>query len=487
MKVRMLFAAFAICVLMLSSAFAQEEYVMLEPLNPATFVSGTYATYDERFYRNPQALSDIGDPFILKEDGAYYCYATGGPSGFNRWKTDRLACWDAAEKLRVFKNSTWTTGNYWAPEVHRYQGKYVLLYSAQMGDAYDLRLGIAFADTPDGPFVDPLGKPLLDAGYCTIDAHLFVDDDGTPYLFYVRDNYDNPIGGHKVSQTYGVQLSEDLLSFVGEPVLLTTPENDWELKSGYYIWNEGVFVLKNEGRYYLYFSANFTSTHDYCVGVAVASSPLGPYVKPDENPLLAPACSLETGEVIVSGPGHNAFFKVGEELFTSYHVNTSNANPTMDRTLCIDRAGFHADGTAYINGVSLTNQLLPLADIGLVNAAQTAALTGDDDPELLRDGDYGISEASAGYLWHGRQAVLSWDDAVTSDMLMIYPQRGSTGTGRVIFDEKYCMEINLSAIGTEPGAAVILCYAPMTLSSVRVEWDQKTALGEIIVLASPTE
>ncbi len=292
---------------------------------------------------------------------------------------------------------------------------------------------------------------------------------------------------HQVSQTYGVQLSEDLLSLVGEPVLLTTPENDWELKSGHYIWNEGVYVLKHEGRYYLYFSANFTSTHDYCVGVAVSDAPLGPYVKPEENPLLAPAVSLKTGSVIVSGPGHNAFFTVGDELFTSYHVNTSNENPTMNRTLCIDRAGFHADGTAFINGVSLKHQLLPLADIGLMNAVRQAAIESDGDTELLRDGDYCVSEASARYLWRGTRAAMTWDSAVLADMLMIYPQRGSTGTGRVILNEQYAMDIDLADIGTQPGAAVILCFEPMEVASCRVIWDQETAVGEIMVLAHPTK
>lgn len=458
---------------------AQEEYTMLETLHQAT--------YHDRFYMNPQALSSIGDPFILKEVDTYYCYATGGSSGFYMWQTDDLSNWGSAKRTHVFEGSSWATKNYWAPEVHKYKDKYVLMYSAQWENDYKLRLGIAFADSPEGPFVDPLDKPLLRKSYCAIDAHLFVDDDGTPYLFYVRDNYDNFIGKNQVSQTYGVQLSEDLLSIVGEPVLLTTPENDWELKSGKYIWNEGVYVLKNNGKYYLYFSANYTSTHDYCVGVAVSDNVLGPYVKPVENPLLAPTTSLVNGNVIVSGPGHNAFFTVGDELFTSYHVNTSNENPMMNRTLCIDRAGFHEDGTAYINGVSLKKQLLSLEDIGLVNATKMATIISDDDAELLRDGDYCISEASVNYLWHGTQATLTWENAITSDMLMIYPQRGMKETGKVIINEQYYVDINLASIGSQPGAAVILSYKPMEITSCRVTWDQETALGEIIVLAHPTE
>lgn len=448
---------------------------MLKTLRPAAF--------NNRFYQNPLPLAGIGDPCILKEGDVYYCYATSGAAGFYVWKTDDLSAWTKGRRVHAFQGTSWATKNYWAPEVHRYNGKYVMVYSAQYGKDYALRLGIAFADSPEGPFEDPLGRPWLKTPYCAIDAHLFIDEDGTPYLFYVRDNYDNYIGDHQVSQTYGVRLSEDLLTPIGEPVLLTTPENDWELKSGHYIWNEGVYVLKNNGQYHLFFSANYTSTHHYCVGVAVSDSPLGPYAKPAANPLLAPAVSLKTGNVIDSGPGHNAYFTVGGELFTSYHVNSSVTKPTMDRTLCIDRAGFHADGTAFINGVSLKNQLLPLGDIGMINAAQTARVTSDGDTALLTDGDYCISEASKDYLWRGTACAFAWDAPITSDMLLIYPQRAHKGTGRVIFNEQYAVEIDLAAIGEQPGANVPLCYAEMALTSCRVEWDQPTAVGEIIILA----
>ena len=72
-------------------------------------------------------------------------------------------------------------------------------------------------------------------------------------------------------------------------------------------------------------------------------------------------------------------------------------------------------------------------------------------------------------------------------MLMIYPQRGMKGTGKVIINEQYYVDINLASIGSQPGAAVILSYKPMEITSCRVTWDQETALGEIIVLAHPTE
>ncbi|MBE5785952.1 MAG: hypothetical protein E7324_00255 [Clostridiales bacterium] len=469
----------ALMLLTSSCAFAQ-EYEALPTVSITQF--------KDRFYKNTDGLSGLGDPQIYVEGDTYYLIATGLVArGFSLIASDKVDAWkeNSSNRKWVFKGNEWADMNYWAPELHKYGDQYVLMYSAQYGPEYNLRLGIAFADSPMGPFKDPLGKPLLDTDYCAIDAHLFVDDDGTPYLFYVRDNYDNVIGNHKVSQTYGVQLTPDLLSTVGEPVLLTTPSEDWELKSGYYIWNEGVCVLKHEGKYYLFFSANYTSTHDYCVGAAVSDHPLGPYVKQENNPILAPEVDLANGSVIVSGPGHHSYFTVGDELFASYHVNTSNTRPTMDRKQYIDRAGFHADGTAYINGVSLVRQLLPLADIGLANGTKNAFVSSDGETGLLTDGDYCIAASSAAYLWQGTECTLSWDEPITSDMVLIYPQRGEPGTGRIIINETYVHQVNLKTIGTLPGSFVLIGFEPMEISSIRIEWDQDTKIGEVIVLQNP--
>ena len=137
-----------------------------------------YGAVKDRFASNPRSVKDIGDPFILNEESGYYMFATGGSIGFNVWRSGDLS---AFEKSKALKKLGWASGDYWAPEVYRVGEKYVMLYTARLRENGSLRTGIAFSDMPEGPYEDPLGRPLMDYGYATIDATLTWDDAGNPF------------------------------------------------------------------------------------------------------------------------------------------------------------------------------------------------------------------------------------------------------------------------------------------------------------------
>ena len=429
----------------------------------------------DRFAANPRNVKDIGDPFVLCEDGTYYMFATGGPIGFNVWKSTDLVTF---EKAKALKKVDWASGDYWAPEVFRTDDKYVMLFTARQRETGSLRTGIAFAEAPEGPYEDPLGHPLMDFGYATIDATLTWDGDGNPYLIYVRDCSENAVNGRQESHIYGIRLAPDLLSVEGDPVLLTVPEGEWEMKSGDTRWNEGPAVVRHEGKYYLYYSVNGYWMKEYSVSAAAADSPLGPYTKQANNPLLY---YIENGaNVTVSGPGHNAFFTVGDELFTAYHTHTYPQAPSGNRQLCIDRAGFHADGTAYINGPTLADQLKPLAEIGCANYIP-AAVSAEDPSGFLSDGDTCQREGSAAWVWRGSGVSFAWPEAVSADLLMIYPAEGRAVSGTVTVNGTLTADFSLEE-GAKPGAAVILPFEETAVSSLRIEFSEEAGIGEILLI-----
>lgn len=431
----------------------------------------------DRFAANPRPVKDIGDPHVLYADGEYFTFATGGPIGFNVWRSSDLTTFT---KEKALKKIAWASGDYWAPEVYAANGRYYMFFTARRKEGATLRMGVAVSDAPQGPYEDAIGGPLFDFGYAVIDGTLLYGEDGTPYMIYSRDCSENIVEGRHESHLYGVQLAPDLLSVVGDPVLLTTPDTSWELTTGDYLWNEGPVVLTHEGKYYLFYSANGYATKEYAVGVAVADHPMGPYTKQANNPILN--YIEEDGKVIVSGPGHNSFFTVGDELFTSYHTHTYTNAPSGNRQLNIDRAGFHADGTAYINGPTLAPQLRPLADLGLVNHMKTAK-SDTPDAHLLTDGDTCQSIASEAYTFTAGEAAFAWDAPVTADMLLIYPAQGKAITGQVIVNDTLTAEFSLDG-EQKPGAFVNLTFTPTEISSLRIVLGSEAAAGEVMLLGS---
>ena len=54
------------------------------------------------FASNPRNVKDIGDPFVLTEGSSYYLFATGGPIGFNVWRSNAVD----SSSPRFSKNQT---------------------------------------------------------------------------------------------------------------------------------------------------------------------------------------------------------------------------------------------------------------------------------------------------------------------------------------------------------------------------------------------
>jgi GH43 family beta-xylosidase len=308
-------------------------------------------------YQNPLPIKHIGDPFVLRaSDGTYYCYATSAPDGFKAWTSTDLVHWTDVGYVYKRTADSWGESDFWAPEVVLYEGKYFMHYSARWGRNQSLRIGVATAASPSGPFVDVINQPMFDFGYAAIDGHVFLDEDDRKYFYYSRDCSENVIDGRHESHLYVGELNEDLISFKAEPRLITKPEQDWECRSGpEWLWNEGPFVIKHNDSYYLMYSANFYASRDYSVGYAVAMSPMGPFVKAAHNPIL-----VSPNEEI-SGPGHNSVTTSPDEseLFIVYHIHTDPRNPSGDRQISMDRLVFREDGSLYVNGPTNTPQPIP--------------------------------------------------------------------------------------------------------------------------------
>lgn len=309
-------------------------------------------------YTNPLGeITNIGDPYVLKDGDTYYMYATSEPSiGYKVWTSTDFESWEDQGLAYDHREQEdkWAFRDFWAPEVIEYNEEFIMIYSARAFDG-SLSISLAKSDSPLGPFVD-YAIDIIPYEGSYIDGHIFVDeDDGEAYLYYVKDNYENIIDGDHISHIYVQEMNADLSAVEGEPVFLLGPDQPWEGVGEDYQWNEGPFVLERDDTYYLMYSANFYASPEYAVGYATSDNPMGPFTKSEHNPILS--SDLENG---VSGPGHNSVTvgPDGETLLAVYHIHTSPEYPSGDRRPAMDEIYFDEEGNLWIEGPTMDEQVL---------------------------------------------------------------------------------------------------------------------------------
>lgn len=250
-------------------------------------------------------LVPFGDPFIMLWQGKYYAYGTASPDGIAVFVSDNLQNWTVPEGpingLALNKSDVWADRWFWAPEVYAVNGKFYMYYSA------DEHICVATSDSPLGPFRQEIQRPMIESEKC-IDNSLFIDDDGKPYLFF--DRFDNGLN------ICVAELENNLIDIKPETIRKCIHVSQpWEE-----VWprvNEGCFVMKRNGVYYMTYSANSYESQMYGVGVATATNIAGPWIKYANNPILQ-----KPGKLF--GVGHSAMFtdKQGK-LRIVFHAHNS--------------------------------------------------------------------------------------------------------------------------------------------------------------------
>lgn len=437
-------------------------------------------------YVNDMDITGIGDPYLITYNNTYYVTATVNGSLFDLYKSTDMKSWDYVRK--IFSTSYgkgWVRSNLWQPQlVEGSDGKFYLYYCGNNDDG-SLRIGVAGCDKIDGTYVDLLDKPLIDLGYATIDPKFYVDDDGKMYLYYSRDCSENIVDGIHTSQIYVVEMeSYTKVKERAEHKLLLTPEQNWEIMSGDYRWNEGPDVLKHNGKYYLFYSGNFYASYFYSIGYAVSDQPEGPFVKAENNPVL-----YAIGDM--SGPGNNSFFYSldGKELFTAYHTHTDPVNGGGNRKLTIDRCGFREDGTFYINGPTMTNQPLPSGDRTFINGfaeIKVSSSAEGTEPKYLIDGAISKSDKDSPYEWRtsseDKDKTIEVDFGSVKDLKEIVLYRNFADATvpasiHIYLDDGG--EIKNITLPSDPMEPVILSFDPIKTQHVKIIMDESGQVGEL--------
>ena len=160
--------------------------------------------------------------------------------------------WTVHGPVASLKDFSWVSkdNGAWAIQVVERNGKFYM-YCPIHGNG----IGVLVADSPYGPFKDPIGKPLVwqKEHWNDIDPTVFIDDDGQAYMYW-----GNP-------ELYYVKLNDDMISYSGGIHKFdSAPEH----------YQEGPWFFKRDGRYYLAFASTCCPEG---IGYAMSDKPTGPW------------------------------------------------------------------------------------------------------------------------------------------------------------------------------------------------------------------
>ena len=198
-------------------------------------------------YNNPVALpvahgsNEAADPFVYRFNGKYYLYMTTGGSFVRCYVSSDLLNWEPATNGPgvgiCYESSPGNAiGNVpYAPEVIYYNG-YFYMVTSPSGNGHFILVG----ESPEGPFHDITGNFQK-----SIDGSFFIDHDEQAYMFTAGGN---AIMGYKVAlEPDGVEFEKN-------------DDSDWAMaysETHLGAWNEGPYMLKRFGAYYM----THTGTH----------------------------------------------------------------------------------------------------------------------------------------------------------------------------------------------------------------------------------
>lgn len=259
-------------------------------------------------------------------------------------------------------------------------------------------IGVLTADSPTGPFTDPLGHGLVTRQTPTcaevlwlFDPAVLVDDDGRAYLYFGGGVPEGRAAAPGTARV--VELGEDMISLKGDPKPIDVP---------YLFEDSGIHKYNN--KYYYTYCTNWQvdaegtaayGFHNAEIASLESDSPMGPFT---------------FKEVILENPGklnglygnnHHCVFSFKDNWYIAYHARTLEKNMGVEkgyRCTHVDSFTMGEDGT--IGRIPLTmsgrKQLETLDPYREVNAATMAMQGGLDTAALDNAGRMALSSIDSG-------------------------------------------------------------------------------------------
>ncbi len=276
------------------------------------------------------------DPCALVYDGRVYIYMTGDRIEYDSSANPKDNSYSKINTLNVISSDdlvNWTDhgtiyaagkdgaakwgGNSWAPAAacKEIDGEMkFFLYFANSGNG----IGVLMADSPVGPFKDPIGKALISRNTpnCAnvdwlFDPAVLIDDDGSAYIYFgggvPAGKAANPGTGRMA------KLGEDMISLACDPVAFDIP----------YLFEDSGINKVGDNYIYSYctnWNVDAAGTAEYGftnanIAYMVSDSPMGPFT-------YAGVALKHPGNYFAGdyNNNHHAIFEFNGEWYITYHT-----------------------------------------------------------------------------------------------------------------------------------------------------------------------
>jgi GH43 family beta-xylosidase len=328
-------------------------------------------------YTNSVENRDLPDPGIIYADGSYWMTHTmGGPSnGWPLYKSPDGVTWTFQKHLLTTSNKpSYMTDAFWAPEIHKINGQYVITGTSWSSTYGHLILAIGTSPSINGTYTIQT-TPIVNDNVSTLDSHIFQDHDGKVYLLWKRDSN----AGTGTNGSIRIrELNPTTLTFAAgsvETQILDNAFGGWERNLA-----EAPWMIRRNGFYYLFYSGAFIDT-TYSVGVARSASITGPYTRNPSNPILE-------NNATWAGPGHGGFALDRDGVVWHLYHARHASDPNYGRVQMLDKVIWGADNWPSFgnNGTPSTTQqvgprVFASSGAGVISLAGDATLA---DSYLIR-------------------------------------------------------------------------------------------------------
>ncbi len=213
----------------------------------------------------------------------------------------------------------------WAPDCIERNGKYYFYFPSAPKEGFGFAVGVAIADSPEGPFVC---QPEPIKGINGIDPCVLQASDGNAYIFWGAGRCaklkDNMIEIADDTPTEKVKWGEREFEVRGVNCLKDLPSRQ----------AEGPFAFEYNGNYYLTYP--YVRENTEVLGYAMSKNPMDPY---EYKGLIMP--EHENG----CWTNHHSIVNYKGQWYLFYHQNAFSPRDDKRRSVQIEKLSFNPDGT----------------------------------------------------------------------------------------------------------------------------------------------